>query len=276
MAIENNVAEMIDVATGRTFDIALSAPGGVLPVVSEQWVVRREESGFWAFDRCVARTIKAPQKSFSETMTELTNRGLINPSYADGTSESYTLANIGQIRWFAIAYTPNDRWLRCDGAQVSRSAYRELAHIIDPLGTTDTFTAPLVADAETVNKTTWATLPFSGAWTHYDPTGASFEFGEYRRKGDTVELHGLVNSATAAQGQQIAQLPVGFRPTKVQLFPSMTNNAIARVDINPDGTIWYTVGIAGPAGAWVALDNLRFYSPTATTITVRPYVCARK
>lgn len=275
LTVDNDVASMIDVATGMTFDVTLSAPGGVLPIPGDQWIVCREATGFWSFERCVSMRNAQPQTSFRESMQVLVERGLINPSFADGTNEAYHLSYIGEIRYMPFALPPNDRWIRADGTFVNRVKYRELAHVLDPLGTSTTFQVPMAADLQKANSTAWIPLSFGTNWANYDPTGASFNFCMYRLNGDKVELQGLAyNTVNANVQTTIGTLPVGFRPTMSCLFGTISNQVIGRVDVQPGGLI--IAGAVPAASAWMALDNLSFYVAQPIYLTVKPYICARK
>jgi hypothetical protein len=145
IAINNDIASLIDRKTGQSFDALLSAPGGIMPMVGDQWSMIRI-SGQWGFQRLVVPRDVPPQQSFLETMKVLIELGLVDPSYVDGSGEAMHLAYIGEMRWFA--FTPNDRWV-APGASVDRVQYRDLANRIDPFidGTDDPATywaSPLV------------------------------------------------------------------------------------------------------------------------------------
>jgi hypothetical protein len=135
VAIEGAIAQCIDKSTGASFELSVSAPGGVRPMAGDMWIVTRLE-GTWNFDRCVTMAQAPPQRTFAETMAVLAQRGLIDPSYPDGNNEAMHLAYIGECRWFA--YPPNDRWVQA-GATLNRVKYRELAQVLDPPGQSTTF-----------------------------------------------------------------------------------------------------------------------------------------
>lgn len=274
LAIDNNIAQMIDAATGMSYDVAMSAPGGVLPIPGDQWVCCKEASGFWSFERCVSMRNAQPQTSFRDSMQMLIDRGLVSPSYPDGTNEAYHLAYIGEIRYFPFLLPPNDRWIRADGTFVNRVQYRELAHVLDPLGTSTTFQVPKAIDMQQASSTAWANLGFGTNWGNYDPTGLTFAPVGYRLNGDKVELRGLPNNAINANTQTIVgTLPLGFRPQYQHLFSTISNNLVARIDITTTGVI---TASAAAANAWIAVDGLSFYVAQPSNLTVKPYVCARK
>lgn len=279
LSIDNDVAQVIDVATGMSFDIALSAPGGVLPIPGDQWVCSREASGFWAFERCVSMRNAQPQTSFRDSMQVLIDRGLLNPSYADGTNEGYHLAYIGEIRYFPFLVPPNDRWIPANGAFVNRVQYRELAHVFDPLGTSTTFQVPYVADPGIANSSAWINMPYTSPWADYT-TPLVYAPGQYRRVADRIEFQGLITSATANSGQTMFTLPSGFLPPYANICICMMNNLYGRVDINPNGTVTLgavATGVAVPGSVWVSFTGISVYSPVPTsTVTVKPYICARK
>lgn len=135
---------MVDMDTSSSFDIPLSAPGGIFPRVGDTWMLTKD-FGFWSFKQCVNLISHeaSPEKSLRAIIDTLTDRGLVSPSLGGGEDpEAPHLAKIGQIRWFA--YTPDPYWWpEADGSSVSRPMYRELGNQISP-GVTPTFDLPLV------------------------------------------------------------------------------------------------------------------------------------
>lgn len=75
-----------------------------------------------------------------------------------------------------------------------------------------------------------------------------------RTSAGVVILRGLVTGGTGT----ITTLPEGFRPRAHYILSIMsTGNAVARVDVYPDGTVSW---IGGSSSTWMSLDNIRFLS----------------
>ncbi|MFZ1301178.1 MAG: hypothetical protein WAQ27_01185 [Candidatus Microsaccharimonas sp.] len=114
----------------------------------------------------------------------------------------------------------------------------------------------------------WSPLVLSGDWTQYGGTAyASAEFS--RTSTGLVVLKGLVKkSTTAANGDIIATLPPGYRPTGRLVFGTATNpNATGRVDIDTDGNV---ILVAGDAG-YFSLDTVRFIADSTGMSNVPTY-----
>jgi len=89
----------------------------------------------------------------------------------------------------------------------------------------------------------WKSLPFQGAWRNY---GAGYAPGAYRKDArGYVYLRGLVTSGDAlANGNVIATLPAGYRPTERLLFPvgDAVGGWASRVDVMPNGDLLWISG----------------------------------
>jgi len=93
---------------------------------------------------------------------------------------------------------------------------------------------------------------FTNNWANY---GATFNPAGFMKDANGfVHLRGMVISGTI--GQSIFTLPIGFRPANSELMVTMSNQAICRIDISPQGLIIPTVGV----NTWLTLDNLSFYA----------------
>lgn len=96
---------------------------------------------------------------------------------------------------------------------------------------------------------------FVNAWVNF---GGSYEGAGYLRTVDGfVRLFGVIKSGTV--GNSAFTLPPGYRPTTLKTLPTLSNNAIGRVDID-------TAGVVTPqtpsSNVWVVLDGLTFKSAT--------------
>lgn len=125
----------------------------------------------------------------------------------------------------------------------------------------------------------WTDLPYLGGWQHFDPTGISWNKGQYMKDAaGFVAVRGLVKTSVpysySAASAQIFQLPLGYRPAPLsEMFGQMGEDSIpncyfSRLDI-------YATGTANPAGVGVieagtgtnngvsgfyTLSGIRFYA----------------
>jgi hypothetical protein len=97
-------------------------------------------------------------------------------------------------------------------------------------------------------------LSLTNGWARYP--AAQFAIPSYsKNSGGIVTLQGLVKKSSIKQGV-IATLPVGFRPDNRLIFTSNNHAKSARVDIHPDGKIWWIAG--GKDHGWVSLSGINF------------------
>jgi hypothetical protein len=91
---------------------------------------------------------------------------------------------------------------------------------------------------------------FQNGWANYGGghEAAGFYIDPWRR----VFLCGLIQSGTV--GTTIFTLPGGYRPRNIQLFDVQANAALARVDVNTDGTVVATSG----SNVWFQLNGVSF------------------
>jgi hypothetical protein len=98
----------------------------------------------------------------------------------------------------------------------------------------------------------WKPLLLENEWVNY---GSGFQEAQYRIDPlGVVYLRGLIRFDTAKNQSVIATLPVGIRPTKIEVFVVNSNGMDGRVDVNPNGTIAFIVG----SGVYVSLSGLQF------------------
>lgn len=95
----------------------------------------------------------------------------------------------------------------------------------------------------------WDGLTFGTGWANF---GSGWTTGQIKKVGDMIYIRGLVFRFSGT-GTTIATLPVGYRPNAPILCPSMSNDALCRVDIEADGTVSYVSG--GSPGSWVWLNH---------------------
>lgn len=96
----------------------------------------------------------------------------------------------------------------------------------------------------------WALATLLNAWA---PLG-----GAYHAPGFTKTAAGLVMlrglAAGGAVGVAVFNLPAGCRPSAQKLFPAISNNVTAIVEVLTNGDVKLTVGSA----VYVALDGICF------------------
>lgn len=92
---------------------------------------------------------------------------------------------------------------------------------------------------------------FQNSWANYDT--ASFKEARFWKDPmGIVHLEGLVKNGTI--GTTIFTLPAGYRPSNGQLFVSISNGAIGRIDVAPTGNVVATTG----NNAWITLSGITF------------------
>jgi len=131
-----------------------------------------------------------------------------------------------------------------------------------PPGATINIKVTAVNDSGNSATTTYSTVQniftdmnLANSWVSFDTTtwySPSFT----RTTAGVVELRGLVKNGS---GGVITTLPAGFRPNKQIIFTTLSSgsNAIARVDVFPDGTVLWQ---GGGDNSWVSLDGINFMS----------------
>jgi len=95
---------------------------------------------------------------------------------------------------------------------------------------------------------------YQNSWSDYN-TG--YNTGRYlKTTSGVVTLSGMIKrTGTPVQGEIIAVLPVGYRPSAPLIFGIATNpNVSGRVDVYPDGRIIYIFGDL----TWFSLENVHF------------------
>lgn len=99
---------------------------------------------------------------------------------------------------------------------------------------------------------TWSNMSLVNGWV---TTAGAYTTAQYTKDSDgVVQLKGLVRNGTATAGTTITTLPAGFRPKARVLLANVSNNAIGRVDILPDGRVTINAGV----NSWFSLDNVSF------------------
>jgi hypothetical protein len=97
----------------------------------------------------------------------------------------------------------------------------------------------------------WTAVTYNTGWVDFD---AAWTGAQYKKVGDLVFVRGMVKR-TSGVATVMFTLPAGYRPTKNIMFAQLSNSAVARVDIYPDGTVNMLVGSATD---WVNLNGIVF------------------
>lgn len=92
---------------------------------------------------------------------------------------------------------------------------------------------------------------FSNSWVNYAGGYAPAAF--WRDPLGLVHLRGLIKDGTV--GQAAFTLPPGFRPKENEVFGTVSNGAIGRVDVLTDGTV---TPQSPSTNTWVALNGIHF------------------
>ena len=110
----------------------------------------------------------------------------------------------------------------------------------------------------TITQEAWKTVgpgatdavPFQNGWlaygSGYNPPGFMLDANGF------VWLRGMLKSGTMSQ--PAFTLPPGYRPEFAQLFGTVSNSLIGRVDVNTNGAVIPALG----SNSWITLDGLAF------------------
>lgn len=109
---------------------------------------------------------------------------------------------------------------------------------------------PVILGPINTNINVWITPTMQNGWTNYDTNYSLPRY--YKDASGHVQLKGMIKNGTMTTAA--FTLPAGFRPLERLLMPSVSNNAIGRVDILPTGQVQPQAGI----NAWITLDGIRF------------------
>lgn len=99
----------------------------------------------------------------------------------------------------------------------------------------------------------WIAPTLLNSWVNY---GAPYNTAAYMRTDDgLVLLRGAIKSGTTTAGTVLFTLPVGFRPAGgTAEFVSVSNGAIAQIDVETDGDVVIRVG----GNTRLSLDGIVF------------------
>ena len=94
---------------------------------------------------------------------------------------------------------------------------------------------------------------FANTWVNFNAANNSAAY--CKDAMGFVHIRGMVKDGT--DWSTIFTLPVGYRPAKQEIFVTISNDAVGRIDINTDGGVGSYV-INDPT--WVSLDGITFYA----------------
>lgn len=95
----------------------------------------------------------------------------------------------------------------------------------------------------------WIVPALSSGWQNF---GGGHHWAAYKKVGTRVFLRGLIRFGP--DNSTIFTLPLGYRPTAIELFYGAGSGGVVRVDVNPDGTV---VAYNG-GGTFLSLAGLSF------------------
>ena len=101
-----------------------------------------------------------------------------------------------------------------------------------------------------LTQSSWVTPSLQNSWADYSTTYNTIQY--MKDSMGFVHLKGLCKSGTLPG--TIFTLPVGFRPTRRQLFISMSNSTYGRCDVAADGQVIANNG----NNAWFTIDGMTF------------------
>lgn len=87
----------------------------------------------------------------------------------------------------------------------------------------------------------------------YNYGGGFGTVGYFKDKNGIVHIKGLVSGGST--GTDIFTLPTGYRPSGNLIFMQLANNAIARIDVQSDGSVYYS---SGQSGVFLTLSGISF------------------
>lgn len=107
---------------------------------------------------------------------------------------------------------------------------------------------------------TWTAPTLGNGWVNYGSGNSTA--GYTRSTNETangtsngvVGLRGLIRAGTTTSGTALFTLPAGHRPANRILYTVYSNTAYGRLDILPDGRVFFMVGSNG----WYSLDGVTF------------------
>lgn len=112
-------------------------------------------------------------------------------------------------------------------------------------------TATMSRGTTVYDETSWTTPTLLNSWVDY---GLGRQAVRYKKTGGQVEIQGVLKSGTIAS--PAFTLPAGYRPASGLMWAANANDAIGRLDIEPDGdvipsfgsNVWFSICCTFTAG----------------------------
>lgn len=167
--------------------------------------------------------------------------------------EIYEKGNIKTVSHFGKTEKTITNTITTTANRLSVLETSESAKIKDTTtDTTTTWSSEKINTTVATHETTpnWITPTYQNGWVDYDTTYNTTQY--YKDKHNFVHIKGMVKNGTA--NSTIFTLPVGYRPARRYLFVTISNGAIGRVDVLPDGQVMMQSG----SNAWFSLDIINF------------------
>lgn len=109
----------------------------------------------------------------------------------------------------------------------------------------------------------WTPCALENGWVNYETTPGGHAAAAFTlTSAKLVVLKGLIKNGPTT-GNTICTLPVGYRPATWLIFQANTATGLGRVDIGPDGRVFYQ----GGSNAWFNLSAVYFYPASTYTWT---------
>lgn len=107
----------------------------------------------------------------------------------------------------------------------------------------------------------WHVPTLVNGWINFDTTGDYSNFKYKKLPSGLVVLEGLANGQNKS-GNIMFYLPVGYRPVRRLLFPTLANDAVARIDVGVDGGVEYQPNISGSVQSpnWANISGVVFWA----------------
>ena len=114
---------------------------------------------------------------------------------------------------------------------------------------------PAVLRKSSSQETSVLELSLSNSWVAWNTS----THGRPRayKTGKMVTLGGLIKGGVVTPGTLIATLPVGYRPSRSEYFPTCSQSAYGSISIHPNGQVWVDTC---PSNSFFSLAGATFYA----------------
>ena len=96
-------------------------------------------------------------------------------------------------------------------------------------------------------------VTLASGWTHY---ASGYRPVSVAKSGNVVTVSGLLRKVGGGKWAHVATLPSGMRPSKRLIFNVNTQDRTARVDVLPNGQIYFITGKT--THGWLSLEGISF------------------